>query len=123
MKITSFNPIIIGKDSDATVELFKELGFEHKHTKTGINDDDITSFDLKDPNGFRVNIAKVDQLPQTMTAIRMNVDDFEEAYEFLIAQGFTDTQGGHITNTGTSKATLMVSPSGFAISLAQHIKS
>lgn len=122
MKITAFNPIIIGPGADDTVALFEELGFERRHQKTGINDEDISSFDMKDANGFRVNVTKVDQMPQTMTAIRMNVDNFEEAYEFLKAHGFVNTQGDKITETGTSKATLMMSPSGFAISLSQHIK-
>lgn len=57
-----------------------------------------------------------------MTAIRMNVRDFDEAYELLISKGFKNAQGDKITETGSSKATLMVSPSGFGISLAEHIR-
>ena len=121
MKITAFNPLILTKDAEAAVKLFKELGFEHKHTKTGINDQDITSFDMKDPNGFRVDVTQV-QMPQDMTAIRMNVRDFDEAYQFLLDRGFKNAQGDKITDTGSSKATLMVSPSGFAISLTEHIR-
>lgn len=121
MKITAFNPLIVTKDALETKELFETLGFEPRHTKTGINDN-VTNFDLKDPNGFRIDIAQVDHMPQAMTAIRMNVDNFEEAYEFLTARGFKNAQGGKVTDTGSSKATLMVSPSGFGISLAQHIK-
>lgn len=122
MKITAFNPLIVTKDSKSAVELFEELGFEKRHTKTGINDKDITNFDLKDENGFRVDVAQVDNMPQDLTAIRMTVDNFDEAYEFLISRGFKNSQGDKITDTGTSKATLMISPSGFGISLAQHIK-
>lgn len=121
MKITAFNPLIVSKDAKAITELFEALGFEHAHKKEGINDD-ITSFDMKHPDGFRIDIAQVDQMPQDMTAIRMNVRDFDEAYEFLTSKGFKNAQGGKITDTGSSKATLMVSPSGFAISLAEHIK-
>lgn len=122
MKITAFNPLIVSKEAKAITELFEALGFEHAHKKTGINDENITSFDMKHPDGFRVDIAQVDQMPQDMTAIRMNVRDFDEAYEFLTSKGFTNAQGGKITDTGSSKATLMISPSGFAISLAEHIK-
>lgn len=121
MKITAFNPLIVSKDAKAITEIFEALGFEHAHKKTGINDD-VTSFDMKHPDGFRVDVAQVDQMPQDMTAIRMNVRDFDEAYEFLTARGFKNAQGGKVTDTGTSKATLMVSPSGFAISLAEHIR-
>ena len=122
MKVTAFNPLILSKDAKAITELFEALGFEYRHTKTNINDKDITSFDMKLPDGFRVDVAQVEQMPQDMTAIRMNVRDFDEAYEFLTAHGFKNSQGDRITDTGSSKATLMVSPSGYAISLAQHIK-
>lgn len=122
MKVTAFNPLILSKDAKAITELFEALGFEYRHTKTNINDKDITSIDMKHPDGFRVDVAQVEQMPQDMTAIRMNVRDFDEAYEFLTAHGFKNSQGDRITDTGSSKATLMVSPSGYAISLAQHIK-
>ena len=121
MKITAFNPLVVSKDAKAITEIFEALGFEHAHKKTGINDD-VTSFDMKHPDGFRVDVAQVDQMPQDMAAIRMNVRNFDEAYEFLTARGFKNAQGGKVTDTGTSKATLMVSPSGFAISLAEHIR-
>ena len=120
MKITAFNPLIVTKDAKAVTELFEALGFEHAHKKTGINDD-VTNFDMKHPDGFRVDVAQVDHMPQDMTAIRRNVREFDEAYKFLTEHGFKNAQGGKITDTGTSKATLMVSPSGFAISLAEHI--
>ena len=122
MKISAFNPLILTAQASDAVKLFEELGFEKRHTKTGISDADVTAFDLKDANGFRVNVAQVDSMPQAMTVIRMNVDNFEEAYEFLTARGFKNPNGNKATETGTSRATLMVSPSGFAISLSQHIK-
>lgn len=123
MKITSFNPMVITPKAEDAIKLFEALGFERQHKKTGINDEDITSISMKDGNGFHVDVAKVEKLPQDMTAIRMNVDDFDEAYEFLTARGFKNAQGGKVTDTGSSHATMMVSPSGFAINLVQHIKS
>ena len=122
MKITSFNPMIISENADAVIELFEALGFERRHKKTGINDKDITSVSMKDANGFHVDVAQVEKRPQDLMAIRMNVDDFDEAYEFLTARGFYNAQGEKITDTGSAHATLMVSPSGFAINLIQHIK-
>ena len=122
MKITAFNPLICSPNAQGVTELFEALGFEHAHKKTGINDENITSFDMKHQDGFRVDVAQVTQLPQDMTAIRMNVRNFDEAFEFLTAHGFKNAQGDKVTDTGSSKATLMVSPSGFAISLAEHIK-
>ncbi len=121
MKITGFRPLIVTKNAAEIIALFEALGFERRHTKTGINDD-VTAAAMKDENGFRVNVAQSGQIPQDLTAIAMNVDNFEEAYEFLTARGFKNAQGGKVTETGSSKATLMISPSGFGISLSEHIK-
>ena len=78
--------------------------------------------DKVDPNGFRLDIGDVKQLPQDMMFIRMNVDNFEEAYDILIRHGFKNNRGDGTVDTKSSKAAAMFSPSGFAISLVQHIK-
>ena len=122
MKITAFNPLIVTKNAEETIRLFEALGFEKKHQKDGINGS-VTSVSMKDANGFHVDVAKSDHVPQDISAIRMNVRDFDEAYEFLTARGFRNAQGSNVTDTGSSKATLMISPSGFAINLVEHIKS
>ena len=122
MQITSFNPLIITKNAEDTIKLFEALGFERRHQKTGINGKDIVSVSMKDANGFHVDITQTDSVPQDITSIRMNVRDFDEAYEFLTARGFKNAQGTKVTDTGSSKATMMVSPSGFTISLVEHIR-
>ena len=122
MKITSFNPLIISNNAESIIKLFEELGFERRHKKEGINDKDITSVRMKDANGFHVDVTQVDGIPQDMTTIRMNVRDFNEAYELLKAHGFTNAQGDKITNTGSSISTMMVSPTGFSISVTEHIR-
>ena len=123
MKITSFHPVIITPRTEETIKLFEELGFERRHKKDGINDADITSVNMKDANGFHVDVVKPSKPDRPdLTTIRMNVRDFDEAYAFLTARGFRNAQGDRITDTGSSKATLMVSPSGFAIGLAEHIR-
>ncbi len=125
MKITSFNPLIITKDAEAVIALFEALGFERRHTKTGINDKDISSVSMRytgeDGKVFHVTITS-SQVPQDMTSIRMNVRDFDEAYEMLGEKGFKNAQGDRITDTGSSKSTMMVSPSGFSISIIEHIR-
>ena len=120
VKITAFNPLILTSNAAETVALFEELGFERKHTKEGI-EGDVTSYDLKLDDKFRVNVAQT-SMPQDWTVIRMNVRDFDEAYEFLAAKGFKNAAGDKVTETGSSKSALMVSPTGFAISLSQHIR-
>ena len=52
----------------------------------------------------------------------MNVDNFDEAYEYLKSRGFVNTNGDKIAENGSSRAAMMMSPSGFGISLIQHIK-
>ncbi|MBP3884589.1 MAG: hypothetical protein J6D54_06595 [Olsenella sp.] len=121
MKITAFNPLIVSPKAEEVIALLEELGFERAHTKTGINEH-VTSVDLKYGEDFRVDVAQSDNVPQDLTAIRMNVRDFDEAYDFLVSRGFKNAQGDKVTETGSSKATLMVSPSGFAINLAEHIR-
>ena len=109
---------------DEAYEFLKSKGFkfERRHMKTGISDDNVTSVSMKDENGFHVDVTKLDKIPKDITSIRMNVSDFDEAFELLTAHGFTNAQGEKITDTGSSKATMMVSPTGFTISLVKHIK-
>ncbi len=64
-----------------------------------------------------------DALPvDTLTTIRMNVDDFDEAYQMLISRGFKNYYGDQAVNTKTSKSAIMISPTGFVINLIHHIK-
>lgn len=125
MKITSFNPLIITKDAESVIALFEALGFERRHKKTGINGKDITSvrmrYEGEDGKVFHVDVTQAD-VEKDITTIRMNVSDFDEAYEMLKARGFINTQGDRITDTGSSRSTMMVSPTGFTISITQHIK-
>ena len=126
MKITSFNPLIVTNDSEATIKLFEDLGFERRHTKTGINDSDITDvrmrYESEDGKVFHVDVTQA-PVPKDITTIRMNIDDFDEAYNMLEGKGFKNAQGDKITETGSSKSTMMVSPSGYSISISKHINN
>ena len=123
MKITTFNPMILSPKADEVIALFEELGFERRHQVDNIDDKDISSVRMKDVNGFHVDIARVESLPQDMTTMRMNVRDFDEAYEFLKAHGFKNARGeDHAVESAFAKSCLMISPSGFSIQLTQHIR-
>jgi hypothetical protein len=122
MKITTFNPLIITKDPDSVIKLFEELGFKRRHTKEGIGDDNTTDVRMKDANGFYVDVARGDG---EWTMIRINVDNFEEAIEFLTAHGFRKPRhesASKVVDTGSSKFTIMVSPSGFIVNISEHFK-
>ncbi len=125
MKITTFNPMIVTNDAENVIKLFEELGFERRHMKTGINDSDISSVRMRytgeDGKIFHVDIASA-PVPKDITTIRMNIDNFDETYKFLEGKGFKNSQGDKVTETGSSKSTMMVSPTGFPISITEHIK-
>ena len=125
MTITSFNPLIVTKDAEATIALFEALGFERRHMKTGINGS-ITSVRMRytgeDGKVFHVDVTNA-PVERDITTIRMNVRDFDEAYKMLEEKGFKNAQGEKVTNTGSSKSTMMVSPSGYSISIAEHIRN
>ena len=124
MTISSFNPLIVTKDAKSAIALFEALGFERRHTKTGINGE-FTSVRMRytgeDGKVFHVDITQA-PVPKDITAIRMNVRDFDEAYKMLEEKGFKNAQGDKITHTGSSIATMMVSPTGFAINVGEHIR-
>jgi hypothetical protein len=77
---------------------------------------------MMDANGNRINIATSETIPQDLTGISMNVDNFDEAYEFLLSSGFINPRGDKVTHTGSSKSTMVFAPSGFAITVTQHIR-
>ena len=123
MKITTFNPMILSPKADEAIKLFEELGFEKKHApvvETGKGQ--VRSIRMKNSDGFHIDIADVKSMPQDMTIIRMNVDDFDEAYDMLEKKGFTHPGGKRAVETESNKSALMTSPSGFAFDLCQHIK-
>ena len=124
MKITSFHPLIVTKDAASVIQVFEALGFERQHTINAVENDgtNITNVSMKDANGFRVDVAQA-PVPKDLSLIRMNVDDFDEALEFLKAKGFRNVKGTDETlDTATNKSAMVVSPSGFAFDLCQHIK-
>ena len=123
MKITTFNPQIVTKNAEEIVKLFEELGFERRHHQEGIGELDVTGIRMKTENGFYVDISELNApLPQDLVAIRMNVDDFDEAFDKLISLGFKNIYGEQKVDTKSAKSAMMISESGFAINLVQHIK-
>lgn len=124
MKITTFNPLIVTRDAEITAKLFEELGFERRHHGHAVNSDgrEVGGIRMKDANGFYVDVAQNDAVPKDMTLIRINVDDFDEAYAFLLSKGFVNPKGDTV-DTKSNKNAMLVAPSGFAIHLCHHIKN
>ena len=123
MKITTFNPQIITKDAESIKKLFEDLSFEQRHNPKGIGELDVTGIRMKDANGLYLDISQPDvQIPQDLTVVRMNVDNFGEAYELLKSHGFKNFYGDGTVDTPSSRSAIMISPSGFCINLIQHIR-
>lgn len=123
MKITTFNPQIITNDAEPIVKLFHALGFENHHDLKGIGKQGDEGIRMKDTNGFYLDIAQTNiPIPHDLEAIRMNVDDFDEAYKMLMEHGFRNFYGEKTLETKSSRSALTISPSGFAFNLVQHIK-
>ena len=124
MQITSFNPMILSRDADEIIKLFEALGFERQHKVDNIDGKDISSVRMTDANGFHVDVARVESMDRDMTTMRMNVRDFDEAYEFLKAHGFKNARGDdHAVESKSARSCLMIAPSGFSIQLTQHIRN
>ena len=122
MKITGFCPMVVTRDPEYLIKVFEGLGFEKRHTKTDIEGGQNTNYSMKDENGNRINIASTVNLPKDLTSITINVDDFQEAYDYLISQGFVNTRGDKVTETSSSQDTMLISPTGLAITLSHHIR-
>ena len=122
MKITSFNPLIVTKDADSAVALFEALGFEKRHIKEGISENNATDIRMKNADGFHVDVS---QGTGEWTMIRINVDALEEAIALLEARGFHKARheaANKTIDTGSSRINIMVSPSGTIFAVSQHIK-
>ena len=122
MKITSFNPLIVTKDADSAVALFEALGFEKRHIKEGISENNATDIRMKNADGFHVDVS---QGTGEWTMIRINVDDLEETIALLEARGFHKARheaANKTIDTGSSRFNIMVSPSGTIFAVSQHIK-
>lgn len=123
MKISTFNPMILSPKAEELIELFEALGFEQKHAPTvDTGESMVTSVRMEDANGFNIDIAGVESLPQDMSIIRMNVDDYDEAVELLESKGFVHEGPKDSVETATSRSAMYVSPTGFAFDVCQHIK-
>jgi hypothetical protein len=122
MKITTFDPLIITKESESVIALFEALGFERRHRNDNIPDrEGIVGVRMKDKNDNHVDVVQVDNLDRDQMTIRINVDDFDEAFELLKSHGLTPNSDKPV-EMKSSKSIGMTAPSGFRISLAHHIK-
>ncbi|MBQ6550963.1 MAG: hypothetical protein IJL78_06115 [Lachnospiraceae bacterium] len=115
-------PLIVTGDPESAIKVFEDMGFEKRHMKTDIEGGANVSNVLKDQNGNTVIVTKSETIPRDLTGISINVDDFQEAYDFLLGHGFINPRGDRVTETSTSRATMLFAPSGYPVSISEHLK-
>ena len=86
-------------------------------------DVEFSAHRMKNEGGFHVDVVEVPVIPQTYMAIRINVDNFEEAYAFFMSRGFREAKGFAPGTTASSKYAYLVSPTGFIIDVCEHIRN
>jgi len=124
MKISAFDPVIVSPDASSLIKLFEALGFETHHSPTNaIDGAEVTSTRMENAEGFHVDVVSTTTpRERDEMLIRMNVDDFDEAYALLTAQGFKNVKGDESIDLKSTKAVTMEAPTGFRISIVKHIK-
>lgn len=122
MKITGFRPLIVTKDLESVAKVFEALGFERRHHRTGIENGENELFVMQDADGNRVNIASSETVPRDFIGISINVDNFQEAYDFFLSQGFVNPRGDRVTDVQSAKGTILAAPSGVMVTINEHIK-
>ena len=117
MKITGFCPLIVTNDSPMALDGRYQVAQAYDEAGNVAQEINL------DADGNRINITSIEKIPRDLTGISINVDNFREAYDFLIARGFVNPRGDKVTDTSSSKATMLLAPSGFAVSISEHIKN
>lgn len=123
MEITTFNPQVITKDAESVAAIFEELGFVRRHDQKEIGEFGVRDIRMKDAGGFYLDISQPEgyERPDAV-GIRMNVRDFDEAYELLTSRGFKNVYGDDKVMTKSSQSAFLIAPSGFGINLVKHIR-
>ena len=123
MEITNLSPIIYSNDAASIISLLEELGFERRHHNVIEGAGGVDTVDLVHPDGgFRVDVSQsVRELPRDSVIIRMNVRDFDAAYQTLLDHGYKNIKGdGVFIEDETSKEASMMSPTGALIAVTYH---
>lgn len=79
---------------------------------------------MKNANGDHLDVISAASVPieRDLTTIRINVDDFDEAKNLFMNNGFREARAFAAGDTPSSKYDYVVSPTGSVIGICQHIK-
>ena len=131
MKITGFNPVVITKDPESVIAVFEALGFVRTHNKAETTDIEFSSVRMKrmkdgsDTESFHIDVVSspaTERLKQDLSAIRINVDDFDAACELMASKGCRKSDAFGTQGTKSSKYAYFITPEGTVFDVCQHIK-
>ena len=100
---------------------FEKPGFSQAHGIADISASHNETYLYRDGKGNQVQLVK-SNVPTTISGIKINVDDFEEAVALFKSMGFEDRRPV-TTEISFSKSIMMKSPDGMRILVTKHIKS
>lgn len=117
MKITSYYPQFVTDDFEKALKEYTEaLGFEVRHKQEV---EGFKLYVLKHPCGHKVDLIECADYEPGFFAMRMNVDNLEEAIDYYIVNGGRRDETAF--NRLSARYALVNMPNG-KINIVQHIK-
>ena len=120
MKITAFYPAVITDDAEKVVEKMKKFGFNVIHQRIISPDEGVSEYVMASENNQRTDVVCDPTASGELHAIRVNVDDFDEAVKMYGDEGFTVVKGPSVMPD--TKNVRLAAPGKPLILLMQHIK-
>lgn len=120
MKITKLYPSLAVKDPTEQLKFFKDAGYKIIHENKDVLEKGSIETTLEADNGQRIDIISTSKFEKEKHAIRMNVDDFDEALERFDKNHFNIILGPQATDS--YKICVLESDIDTYIVLYQHLK-
>lgn len=120
MKITAFYPTIATNNTEKVIKDMEKLGFRIIHRRFDLFEKGDTEYVLETENGQRMDVVSCPEIEENFYAIRVNVDDFDEAMKIYAEEGYTVFKGPSILPD--SKNVTLFAPDKLPVLLMQHIK-
>lgn len=120
MKIKRIYPSIATKDPKPALEFFKSSGYKVIHENKDVLEPGSIEMVLEADNGDRVDIISTSKFEVEKQAVRMNVDNFDDALEHFNKNDFRVFLGPQTTDS--YKICVLDSTMGLYVVLYEHLK-
>lgn len=115
MTITSYYPTLVTRYADDVIRFLKEMNYEVIKTKRSLFNGSI-EYVLQSPDGSKMEVVYKD-IPEDYHAMKINVDNFEEALNYYKNEGYKTTNGPLTSR----KAAFLTTPANLQVLLMQNI--